>query len=37
MAARYSAPPANVSDILDKLFERFDMTEAVELIRAIAE
>ena len=35
MASRYSAPPLTPEDILSQLVQRYVMTEAVELIRAV--
>jgi hypothetical protein len=35
MASRYSAPPLTTEDILSQLVERYQMTQAVELIRAV--
>lgn len=35
MASRYSAPPLTSEEILRQLVERYQMTEAVELIRAV--
>ena len=34
MASRYSAPPLTTEEILSWLIQRYQMTEAVELIRA---
>lgn len=35
MASRYSAPPLTTEEILSRLVQRYHMTEAVELIRAV--
>ena len=35
MASRYSAPPLTTEEILSRLVQRYQMTEAVELIRAV--
>ena len=35
MASRYSAPPLMTEEILSRLAQRYVMTEAVELIRAV--
>lgn len=35
MASRYSAPPLTTEEILNRLAQRYQMTEAVELIRAV--
>jgi predicted nucleic acid-binding protein len=35
MAARYAAPPLTTEDILNRLVQRYQLTEAVELIRAV--
>jgi predicted nucleic acid-binding protein len=35
MAIRYSAPPLTTEEILSRLVQRYQMTEAVELIRAV--
>ena len=35
MASRYSAPPLTSEEILSRLVQRYQMTEAVELIRAV--
>ena len=35
MAARYAAPALTTEDILNRLVQRYQLTEAVELIRAL--
>ena len=35
MASRYTAPPLTTEEILNRLVQRYQMTEAVELIRAV--
>ncbi|MDT5258216.1 MAG: hypothetical protein QOD10_3296 [Mycobacterium sp.] len=36
MAARYGAPSLTTEDILNRLVERYQLTEATELIRAVS-
>jgi hypothetical protein len=36
MASRYSAPSLTTEDILSRLVQRYQMTEATEFIRAVA-
>jgi predicted nucleic acid-binding protein len=35
MASRFAAPPLTIKDILDRLTQRYQMTVAVDLIRAV--
>ena len=35
LASRYTAPPLTTEEILNRLVQRYRMTEAVELIRAV--
>jgi predicted nucleic acid-binding protein len=35
MASRYTAPPITTAELLNRLVQRYQMTEAVELIRAV--